>query len=207
MIPKIIHQTWKDANVTHWIFKRSQESIATHLPEWKYTFWTDEDLDALVRTDFNDLYEAWRNLNQPIKRVDAARYCILYKFGGVYADLDFIFTRNIDPIIDDGHDLYFYKSTQSLVKGWQFLGNAFMISNPGQTFWLDVLQYMLGLPPDTYVLHHTGPRALGAYYESLASKPNAKVFGPEYFDNEKCQDGVGERSFGYHVRTATWQRP
>lgn len=206
MIPRIVHQTWKDANIDYWIFQRSRKSVAEHLGDWEYRLWTDADLDVLVQEDFPWIYEAWKRLDRQIKRVDTARYCILYKHGGLYADLDFIFTRKIDEILDEEHDLYLYRSTQAIVKGWEFLGNALMFSAPGQQFWLDVLEYMLSLPPNTAVLHHTGPRALGAFYECLKDKPRLKILGPDVFDNERCADGVGERRYGYHVRTATWQR-
>jgi mannosyltransferase OCH1-like enzyme len=207
MIPHLVHQTWKTKEITHWIFKRSQASVAEFLPDWEYRFWTDEDLDELVRQDFAEFYPWWSTLNKPIKKVDAARYCLLFKHGGMYADLDFVFTRRLDGLFDDGHPLYFYRSKQAEVKGWEFLGNALMMSAPGQAFWIEVLHYMRGLPADTAVLHHTGPRALGAYFASLPAKPNVKIFGPDIFDNERCGDGIGARAYGYHVRTATWQQP
>jgi mannosyltransferase OCH1-like enzyme len=207
MIPRIIHQTWKTAEITHWIFKRSQQSIRDHLPDWKYQLWTDADLDAFMKSEFAAFYERWLKLDKPIKQVDIARYCILHKFGGIYADLDFVFTRNLEELLDEEHDLFFYRSTQALVKRWDFLGNAFMVSAPRQQFWIDVTDHMLGLPAVTPVLKHTGPLALGAFYASLPEKPKTKIFDTSQFDNERCQDGVGERLYGYHVRTATWQRP
>ena len=90
-------------------------------------------------------------LDRHIKRVDTARYCLLYKFGGLYADLDFIFTENIDEILDEHFDLFFYRSTQAIVKEWAFLGNALLISKPEQPFWLGALDYMFGLPANTAV--------------------------------------------------------
>jgi mannosyltransferase OCH1-like enzyme len=206
VIPRIIHQTWKDTQVDHWIFKRSRTSVDLHLPNWEYRFWTDADLDAFMRDEFPGLYPAWLGLDRHIKRVDTARYCLLHRYGGTYADLDFVFTQNIDGLMEDGYDLFFYRSMQSIVKKWDFLGNAFMVSKPGQKFWLDAMDYMFALPEKTDVLRHTGPLALGAYYASLETKPNAKILGPDFFDNEICQDGVGARAYGYHVRMATWQR-
>lgn len=205
MIPKLVHQTWKSREVAHWIFKKSQASVTTHLPHWEYRFWTDSDLDAFVRNEFPQYYDSWKGFDRHIKRVDMARYFMLYKFGGVYADLDFIFTRPLDDVITGEHDLYFYKSTQAVVRNLLFLGNAFMASKPCQPFWLNVAEYMFALPAKLDPSHHTGPRALGAYFESLETKPNVRVFDGDYFDNEKCADGVGKRLYGYHVRTATWQ--
>jgi mannosyltransferase OCH1-like enzyme len=177
------------------------------MPHWKYRLWTDADLDALVQGDFPRFYNFWRNLDRHIKRVDTARYCMLYKYGGLYADLDFIITRPLDELLTKEHDMFFYRSTQAVVKKLQFLGNAFMVSKPAQGFWLDVLEYMFSLPRNLDPSHHTGPRALGAYYEGLKAKPNLFVFDGDYFDNERCDDGVGRKLYGYHVRTATWQYP
>lgn len=207
MIPKIIHQTWKTNKFDYWIFKKSQASVSEHLAEWQYNFWTDADLDAFIRSNYNEFYNSWKLLNQPIKRVDLARYLILHKFGGVYADLDFIFTKSLDELIDSQHRIYLYVSQEAVVKEWQFLGNAFMMSAPGDQFWIDLVIYMLGLPPQTHVLHHTGPRAIGSYYASLETKPLIKVLSPDYIDNDRCEAGVGLHRFGYHMRAATWQHP
>jgi hypothetical protein len=72
---------------------------------------------------------------------------------------------------------------------------------------LALIDYMLDLPRDTPVLHHTGPRAIGSFWKTLQTKPSATIFGPDIFDNDRCHDGVGLHAFGYHTRMATWQRP
>jgi mannosyltransferase OCH1-like enzyme len=58
-IPHVIHQTWKDA-----------------------------DNEALVREEYPDFWPVYRALPFGIQRVDAVRYLILLRFGGLYADLD-----------------------------------------------------------------------------------------------------------------------
>lgn len=206
MIEKRIHQTWKNDCPEHWIFRKSQTSVNRFFPEWDYKLWTDEDLDQLVRTRFPEYYAGWSGLDRVIKKVDVARYFILYLHGGIYADLDFIFTQDPAPLFEDGNDLYFYQSTQALVKGWDFLGNAFMGSTAGQPFWLALVEHMLALPAGTPVLQHTGLRALGAFYKSLTDKPRTTVFGPDLFDNLSCKDGTGRREYGYHMRMASWQK-
>jgi len=207
VIPAIIHQTWKNTELEHWVFKKSRASIHKFFPEWDYRFWTDEDLDELIRVRFPSYYNGWRDLDRNIKKVDVARYFMLYCHGGVYADLDFVFTLNPQPLFTDGNELYFYQSTQALVKGWDFLGNAFMGSVVGHPFWLQLVDYMLALPATTPVLHHTGPLAIGAFYKTLVEKPGTTIFGPDLFDNQSCQDGVGKRVYGYHMRMASWHGP
>jgi mannosyltransferase OCH1-like enzyme len=207
MIPKIVHQTWKTTQFDYWVFKKSQSSVREHLGDWDYRFWTDEELEVFVRDEYGEYFEAWKGLDRPIKRVDMARYFLLYRFGGLYADLDFIFTSPIDELIGEPYRLYFYRSQQALAKNWEFLGNAFMISAPGERFWMDLVEYQLALLPSTNVLHHTGPRAIGAFYEQLSDRSAIRVFGPDEFDNDRCADGVGAHRNGYHMRTATWQHP
>ena len=47
MIPRIIHQTWKDHDIPE-RFRAAQASWRTAHPDWEYRFWTDEDLERLV---------------------------------------------------------------------------------------------------------------------------------------------------------------
>jgi len=206
MIPNIVHQTWKTLIFDYWVFSRSQDSVRKHLGHWAYRFWTDADLSTLLIDQFPDIYTSWCALDKHIKRIDIARYCILYIHGGLYADLDFIFTRAIDEIIDDKYQIFSYISTQAIIKGWDFMGNAMLMSQPRQSFWLDAIRYMFSLPGDTDVLDHTGPRALGKFFRLYGTHHAINVFGPEYFDNDRCADGVGEHRYGYHMRAATWQR-
>lgn len=206
MIPRIVHQTWKSAEFDYWVFKWSRASVAEHFPDWDYRFWTDDDLETFVAGEYPEYYERWAGLNRAIKRVDVARYFLLHRHGGLYADLDFIFTRRIDELLGDEHRLYFYRSTEALVKDWDFLGNALMLSMPGERFWLDLVDYIFSLPGSTHVLHHTGPRAVGAFFEIHSDHSAIRVFGPDEFDNDRCSVGVGEHRYGFHVRAATWQR-
>ncbi len=207
MIPGVVHQTWKNAEVTHWIFQRSQASVQEHLSDFEYRFWTDKDLESLIEEDYPEYLDRWQNLSAPIKRVDLARCLILHKHGGVYADLDFIFTGRVSEILTDEIDLFFYKSTQAIVNEWDFLGNALMGAAAGHPFWIEFVEHALELPSNTPVLKHTGPRALGRFVEQMPDKPDIKVFGPDFFDNQNCGDGTGEAAYGHHVRTATWQYP
>lgn len=207
MIPRIVHQTWKNNDTSNWIFQKSITSIKRCFPNWDYKFWADEDLDNFIRTYYPSYYLNWANLDRMIKKVDVARYFMLHYYGGVYADLDFVFTKDVTPLIEDGSDLYFYQSTQAIVKKWDFLGNAFMASAREHPFWLMLVEYMFNLPPATKVLHHTGPLAIGAFFKSLDQKPATTIFDPDLFDNHSCQDGVGIRAYGYHMRMASWHGP
>ncbi|HEX9887471.1 MAG TPA: glycosyltransferase [Longimicrobiales bacterium] len=98
-IPHILHQTWKDHDVPE-RFRESVESWRRHHPDWEYRFWTDDDLEALVAADYPGVLDLFRAYREPIQRVDAARYMILHRFGGVYSDLDIVCVRPITPLAE-----------------------------------------------------------------------------------------------------------
>ena len=64
MIPRILHQTWKDRNVPA-RFLDAQRSWQDAHPDWEYRFWTDEDLAALVRERAPELSPCTRSILRP----------------------------------------------------------------------------------------------------------------------------------------------
>ena len=98
MIPRIIHQTWKDENVPpQW--RDAQRSWREAHPAWEYRFWTDTDLEKLVREKAPQLLTLWEAYPDHIQRVDAARYVMLFEYGGLYADLDMVCMRAHDDLL------------------------------------------------------------------------------------------------------------
>ena len=54
-----------------------------------FVLWTDVDLRQMVAADYPELLQLYDSYPQNILRFDMARHLILYKYGGVYADIDF----------------------------------------------------------------------------------------------------------------------
>src|SRR5688572_47525 len=97
-IPRVLHQTWKDAAVpAEW--SEFQSSWRRHHPDWAYRLWTDEDLLRFVETRFPHFIATYTAYSYQIQRVDAARYLILFHEGGVYADLDMECLRPVDALL------------------------------------------------------------------------------------------------------------
>lgn len=99
MVPRIVHQTWRSTELPG-RFRESADSWRRHHPGWEYRLWTDADLDDLVRRTRPDLLPLWRAYPDQIQRVDAARYLMLHRFGGLYADLDVECLRPFDDLLD-----------------------------------------------------------------------------------------------------------
>ena len=102
--PKIIHQIAPtDRSKWHPIWFKCHDSWKKQFPspEYQHILWNDkEDIENVVRYSFPDLYETFKSYPTNIQRIDLAKYCILYKFGGVYADMDFICLNNFFTQID-----------------------------------------------------------------------------------------------------------
>jgi len=75
LIPKIIHQTWRVNKITdfpnEWIWSQTM-CRDLHL-DYKYMFWTDEDLLNFIRENYSWFYPTFQSYAYPIQRVDAAR--------------------------------------------------------------------------------------------------------------------------------------
>jgi mannosyltransferase OCH1-like enzyme len=217
VVPSIIHQTWRTADIEgeaeepfRTYALQSQKSWKRYHPDFDYMFWTDEDMDQFVETHYAWFYTTWKSFDVHIKRVDTARYCWLHFFGGIYCDLDMICKKSVSPLLA-GFDVFSYKTRLSMRRGVVFAGNAWMASVKGHPLWIEMLHYtknysqqLTERPAD--VLDHTGPRALGAVFNSyLKENPGSKikVWGPDLIGNEDeppCE-------YAYHGRTHTWNMP
>ena len=133
-IPKIIMQSWKTREIPeHW--EESPKSIAKVMPDWKYILMTDEDNRKMVKEHFPDFLECYDSLPYHIQRVDCARYCFLYLYGGIYIDLDFLCKKDLSPLFQSG-DIFLVSSGN--VSG--YYTNSFMASKPRNKFWLELLE-------------------------------------------------------------------
>ena len=65
-------------------------------PCWEFRLWTDGDNLDLVKMSFPELLPTYEGYDVNIKRIDAARYMMLYKYGGVYMDMDLACLRGFN---------------------------------------------------------------------------------------------------------------
>lgn len=86
-IPKIIWQTMNTNRLP--IFMKSYTDTWIKLnPEYEYRFFDDKDIIDFLKTDFPDYLEGYNRLKFGASKADLWRYLIIYKYGGVYADID-----------------------------------------------------------------------------------------------------------------------
>lgn len=86
-IPKIIHQSWKTAELPG-AFQRWSQTWKDCMPDWQYMLHTDEDNRNLFVNDFPELLALYDSYTMDVMRADAARFAYMVKYGGLYVDLD-----------------------------------------------------------------------------------------------------------------------
>jgi mannosyltransferase OCH1-like enzyme len=155
-IPKIIHQT-APADKSKWRpeWVECQKTWHTFFPSPEYTYmmWTDEDLDNLIKTDFPEFYQNYKNYNKNIKRFDIARYFILYKYGGIYADMDYKCFKNFYTMIPINK----VSISESPFEN-EYVQNALMMSSVNHPFWMKVIEKAKTRLNADDILYQTGPR-------------------------------------------------
>lgn len=110
LIPKVMHHVW-DGDIPPLYQNYLNECKKLH-PDWEFKFWSDKEVRALG-LEYQDLYDKMRNYSG---RSDIARYEILYRFGGVYRDLD---VKCFRPIDDLNHKYEFYAPIEFPVLHWE----------------------------------------------------------------------------------------
>ncbi len=139
MIPKIIHQIGpKDKNLWHPIWKKGHESWKRHFKEseFKHILWEDGDqIDNLVKTRFSNYWDYYKQLPMHMLKIDFARLCILYTYGGIFADLDFYCYANFYSELND--ELYVLESFE---QEYTQVENPLMASIPNNKFFLNCLE-------------------------------------------------------------------
>lgn len=158
-IPKIIHQTWKTNDIPYDVYPKEWVDSWKHFhPDWEYRLWTDEDNRRLISEHYPDFLPVYDNYPADINRADAARYFILYHYGGLYVDLDFECLKSFDVLIDN----------QEMVLGRMDAGfflrhsvpNALMASVPGHPFWIQLIKALPSYRKQSCVELATGPAML-----------------------------------------------
>ena len=88
MIPKNIFQSWYTHELPLLIQSRINIMRETN-PDYTYKLYTDADMDEFVNTEYKgEIADCYNKLNIIVAKVDFWRYLILYKYGGVYLDMD-----------------------------------------------------------------------------------------------------------------------
>lgn len=168
MIPKILHQVWLGPKEIPEEFIKWRDEWRKLHPDWVYILHTDKDIPEHLKDYINCCkhYSSKSNI---------LRLYVIYKYGGIYCDMDFEWNKNIDEFLNN--EFIIAKETS------MFYCNAFFGSIPNN----NIIKYQLDLL-DSYVKRPPpwGPTlmtiAVNNYKKSVTVLPTHYVY-PYLWDN------------------------
>ena len=170
--PKIVWQTWKSKNpseIPPKLYRYSQRWKTLH-PDYTYILIDDKDIRQIVSDTIPTLLDDYDNFTKHIERVDFARYALLYKYGGIYADLDTNPLKSLDVWTNKNKIILGCEPrehSRNIYGREQVICNALMISPPGNKFWMDLMIYIVKNYEHNYKpVENTGPMAITRFLES-----------------------------------------
>lgn len=149
-IPKIIHLIWLGGPLPKQLVSFMYTWRKFH-PGWLVILWDEELIEKLDLIN-KDLYE---NAESYCEKSDIVRYEILYQFGGLYVDTDFVCLKSFDVF----HQCYdFYTGMVSIDEASAsspWLANALIGSVPRHPFLGQLIKAIR--KPAASILTRTGP--------------------------------------------------
>jgi len=100
-IPRKLHQIWYQGQANISIDgKICQNTVKKINNNWDYILWDEASINNLVEKDYAWFKPYFNKNTNMIQKIDLAKYLILYKYGGIYVDMDFISIKNFNNILD-----------------------------------------------------------------------------------------------------------
>ena len=101
--PRIIHQVFLKLSPESGSIPENWKSLAKHCldqnGDYSHIMWNLPMVEDLLETHFPWFLDTFRSYRHPIQRADAARYFILFMYGGVYLDMDTLCHRTLDDFL------------------------------------------------------------------------------------------------------------
>jgi mannosyltransferase OCH1-like enzyme len=199
-VPAHIFQTWETTDVpVRW--REAQRTVLERNPTAQYTLITDAARYEVLHQYFPELIPTMQRFPYAVQRADLIRYVLMYVYGGIYLDLDYVCLQSLHtlaaelpPQCDVG---LIWSNNRS-----QYVTNSFLMSRPGSTFWLDVITAACRPAPWWAVTQHavvfatTGPQMLNNVWHRYALPQRIHVFEDvavpcNVCQLEQCTPGTG----------------
>jgi len=165
-IPRILFQTWETREISPEL-QAIVDTWKEKNPEYEYIFHNNADCEAFIKANFEkNVYDAYCKIIPGAYKADLWRYCVLYKYGGVYADIDTICLGSIDSFLKDNTECMApVDLNTSPYEGNHNVFNGFMAASPKSSIMLGCIKRIVfhvefNLIPNSK-LDFSGPGVLG----------------------------------------------
>lgn len=101
MIPKVIYQTWHTNKIPEPI-QSGINKMRNENPEYRYELHLDEQARTFVEENYSkQILEIYDSLLVGAAKADLWRYMMLYKYGGIYLDIDSVWKKPFKELLSD----------------------------------------------------------------------------------------------------------
>lgn len=202
-IPKIIHHICPN-DFKRWDPKWfvCYESWLRLYPKEEYTHmhWDDKELYDFIETNFPWFLDVYKNYDVNIKRYDISRLFLLYHYGGIYADMDYIVYKNFfDELPQDKVSI-----PESPYKWNEHIQNSLMMGPPKAKFWLLCIDECYNRV-NFNVFSSTGPQLLTPIYlkhPELVNLLPFDLYNPNIYENDSYDQ---TKIYAKHLITTVWK--
>ena len=218
-IPKIIHHIWMGKNEIPDLNIKCAESIKKTNSDFEYKLWKDDDVNNMMKNDFPEYYEKFNELPRMIMKIDMFRYFLMYKYGGLYTDMDYYMFK--------GFDLLKYNVVIPCNKENRYgiptcLGNCIFASKPGHKFWKILMDTLFTIDRNKKAYSYdknidenalgTGPMFVFNMWKEYSKTnndiyiPGKQLFHPISKKNDYYMEQLKSAGYyGMHVCTGLWR--
>lgn len=218
MIPKIFHHIWLGNKDIPDGCKDCLKIMKELHPDFQFILWKDNDAEIFMKNDFPEYYEKYNKLERQMMKIDYLRFFIVYKYGGIYTDLDYYMFRKYDKL---DYEVVLPCSRETNDGIVEKIGNCIFAAIPQHDFFKKVINTLLTLDRssvdfsidknlDCNILG-TGPAFLTNCWSLYANKnciyvPERKLFHPPTkLDNKYFELLKANHLYGIHLCTGLWR--
>jgi len=125
-------------------------------PQYTYIFHDSNDREQFMKEFDIRAWKAYRRLIPGAFKADLWRCCVLYKYGGVYADIDMVCVGKIDDFLNETTEFVLADNLDE-----KLLCNAFIATAPGSEILRDCIDRMVKIVETDSFPEHRGHFACG----------------------------------------------
>ena len=212
----VVHQLAPSVRPERW--RHAMDSWSPFLR----TLHGDDDLPRIINATVPEHTEAVLHFRSKIERVDLARYALMYRDGGIYADADqqLISEARMREAACSNTAVIPTEVVFEVVNGRRrmrrVVGQSLLISPARHPFWLALIHFLVArYDPRCYEPLNTGPDALTAFVNSLCAAASSTSTRPAaqtertrarlLLHNVSFEDGFGAGYITRHLATGHWR--
>ena len=217
-IPKIIHQTYKSNNLPS-LFKTCKNKIIELHPDFEYRFYTDHDMYTFINNKFPQYYSAFNKLPRTIMKIDMFRYFLMYEYGGLYTDMDYLMFKSFNLL---HHNIVLPANREDNTGIPTCLGNCIFASRPNHPFWKLLIDSLFTIDRSTTDFSNdknidqnilgTGPMFVYHMWTEYSKEnddifiPSRHLFHPPSNNNpEYIHQLTKSGAYGMHICSGVWR--